>query len=114
MKESEAYSVNLRCVRSYIYYHESKYYKKIVDQVLEHTGNKWEEAVRWWISNSARAIKHNAQGFIFSLDKNVYTKSVQGIGYRKIKSLVDFLEQKGYIDLYKGYVKSWKTVNGKP
>ena len=114
MKESGAYSINLRCVRSYIYYHESKYYKKIVDQVLGHTGNKWEEAVRWWISNSARAIKHNAQGFIFSLDKNVYTKSVQGIGYRKIKSLVDFLEQKGYIDLYKGYVKSWKTVNGKP
>ena len=114
MKESEVYSTNLRCVRSYIYYHESKYYKKIVDHILEHTEERWEEAVRWWISNSARAIKHKATGFVFSLDKNTYTKSVQGIGYRKVKSLVDFLEQKGYIDLYKGYVKSWKTVNGKP
>lgn len=114
MKESEVYSVNLRCVRSYLYYHESKYYKKIVDQVLEHTRYKWEEAIRWWISNSARAFKHKATGFIFSLDKNTYSKSKQGIGYRKVKSLVDFLEQKGYIDIYKGYVKSWKIINGNP
>lgn len=114
MKDSEVYAVNLRCVRSYVYYHESKYYKKIVDQILDHTNHKWEEAVRWWISNSARALKHKASGFVFSLDKNTYSNSKQGIGYRKVKSLVDFLEQKGYVDVYKGYVKTWKSVNGKP
>lgn len=114
MKDSEVYAVNLRCVRSYVYYHESKYYKKIVDQILDHTNHKWEEAVRWWISNSARALKHKASGFVFSLDKNTYSNSKQGIGYRKVKSLVDFLEQKGYVDVYKGYVKTWKSVYGKP
>lgn len=114
MKDIDAYAVNLRCVRSYVYFHESKYYKKIVDQILEHTEGKWEEAVRWWISNSARALKHNATGFVFSLDKESYTRNKQGIGYRKVKSLLDFLESKGYIDVYKGYVKSWKIVGGKP
>lgn len=112
MTEHQVYSVNLRCVRSYIYYHESKYYKKIVDQVMEHTRYKWEDAVRWWVSNSARAIKKNANGIVFSLDIHSYTQSKQGIGYRKVKSLVDFLEAKGYIDLYKGYVKSWKMHKG--
>lgn len=113
MTEYDVYAVNLQCVRSYIYYHESKYYKKIVDDVMEHTKYKWEDAVRWWVSNSARAIKKKANGFVFSLDRNAYSKTKQGINYRKVKSLVDFLEEKGYIDLYKGYVKSWKMEKGK-
>lgn len=113
MTEQQMYSINLQCVRSYIYYHESKYYKKLVDQMLEHTNNKWVEAVRWWVSNSARCITKRANGFVFSLRAESYSKSKQGIGYRKVKSLVDFLESKGYIDIYKGYVKSYKMEKGK-
>lgn len=114
MKESEVYTLNLSCVRSYIYYHESKYYKRVVDQLLEHTRYKWEEAVRWFVSNSARAFNSKASGLIISLDKNTYTANKQGIGYRKVKSLIDFLETNSYIDLYRGYVKSWKNNKGKP
>lgn len=113
MTEQQMYSINLQCVRSYLFYHESKYYKKLIDQVSEHTNDKWSEAVRWWISNSARAIKKKANGIVFSLDLHTYTRSKQGIGYRKVKSLVDFLESKAYIDIYKGYVKSYKMHKGK-
>ena len=113
MTDKDVYTVNLGCVRSYLYFHESKYYQKIVDQVLAHTNYKWEEAVRWWVSNSARAMKNRANGFIFSLQSNTYSKSQQGIGYRKVKSLIEFLESKGYIDIYKGCVKSWVTKDGK-
>ena len=113
MKEEDVYLIHLKCVRSYVWYHESKYYQNIVNQMLSHTNYKWEEAVRWWVSNSARAIREKATGFVFSLHASSYSNSKQGIGYRKVKAFVDFLEQHGYIDIYKGYVKSWKVVKGK-
>lgn len=80
---------------------------------MEHTNYKWGDAVRWWVSNSARAFKKEANGFVFSLDRNAYSKTTQGINYRKVKSFIDFLEEKSYIDIYKGYVKSWRMEKGK-
>lgn len=112
MKDSDAYTVNLSCVRSYVFFHESKYYRKLIEEIQDRTGHKWNEAVRWWISNSARAIKKNAKGFVFSMRQDIYTGNKQKIGFRKVQSLVKYLEQNGYIDVYKGYVKSWKVVAG--
>lgn len=113
MSEEDSYLINLKCVRSYVWFHESRYYQNIVSQVLSHTNYRWEEAVRWWVSNSARAIKNKATGFIFSLKASTYSNSKQKIGYKQVKNLVHFLEQNGYVDVYKGYVKSWKVVNGR-
>ena len=112
MSDKDVYTINLSCVRSYVYYHESKYYKAVMDQVLEATNHKWDEAVKWWVSNSARAFNRNAYGFVFSLKAETYSKSKQGIGYKKVKKLVEWLESKGYIDVYKGYVKTWQVVDG--
>lgn len=113
MTENDVHAVNLSCARSYVYYHESKYYSSIFDDMFVQTGLKWKEAVRWWVSNSARAIRKNARGFTFSMDYRAYTGSKQGIGYRGVKEFTSFLESKGYIDIYKGYVSSWKVVKGK-
>ncbi len=113
MKEEDVYLVNLRCVRSYVWFHKSKYYQDIVKQMLEETKNKWEEAVRWWVSNAIRAKREKATGFVFSLHTSTYSKGELKIGYRKIKAFTDFLEARGYIDIYKGFVKTWKTENGK-
>lgn len=113
MKEEDVYLVNLRCVRSYVWFHKSKYYESIVQYMLEQTKNKWEEAVRWWVSNSIRAKREKATGFVFSLHTATYSKAELKIGYRKIKGLTDFLEAKGYIDIYKGFVKTWKVEKGK-
>ena len=113
MREEDVYSINLRCVRSYVYYHETKKYKKVTDLALDQTNYKWEESTRWWVTNTARALRAKASGFVFSMSKETYSGSVQGIGYRKTKALIEFLEQKGYIDIYKGYVKTWKNINGK-
>lgn len=112
MGDKDAYTVNLSCVRSYVYYHESKYYRKVTEEMLEATNHKWDEAVKWWVSNSARALGKRARGFVFSLKAETYSKSKQGIGYRKVKKLVEWLESRGYIDVYKGYVKTWQVVDG--
>lgn len=113
MREEDVYLINLRCVRSYVWFHKSKYYQDIVQEMLEQTKGKWEEAVRWWVSNSIRAKREKATGFVFSLHTATYSKAELKIGYRKIKAFTDFLESKGYIDIYKGFVKTWKTEKGK-
>lgn len=114
MNESDVYSINISVVGSYLFFHESKYYQSLVSKMLDETRGKWEQAVRWWISNSARAIKSRACGFTYSMNSNSYANNKQKIGYKQVKSFIDFLEQRGYINVFKGYVKSWKVIKGKP
>lgn len=113
MNEIEVHSLSLSCVRSYLYYHESKYYQSVTDTLLKHTEGKWSKGVKWFVSNMARALNKNAKGFRISLDSNTYADNKLNIGYRGVKALVEFLEKKSYIDVYKGYVIEWKVVNGK-
>lgn len=113
MEEVDVHSVCLSCVRSYIYYHDTKKHKHIVDKLLLLTGGKWEKAVKWWVSNSARAVRNRATGFHVSLRTSAYSGSVQGIGFRGVKGLLEFLEAKGFIYIYKGFVVQWKVENGK-
>lgn len=113
MDEIQVHSLSLSCVRSYLFYHESKYYQSVVDSLLSHTDGKFSKGVKWFVSNMARAMKKNAKGFRITLDKNAYTGNKLDIGYRGVKGLLEFLEEKSYIDIYKGYVISWKIENGK-
>ncbi|MNQ21361.1 hypothetical protein D3C85_344770 [compost metagenome] len=113
MDEIEVHAISLSCVRSYVYYHESKYYQHITDSFLSQTEGKWTKAVKWFVSNSARAVDMNAKGFRISLDDKPYVGNKLGIGFRGVKSLLEWLEKKGYINIYKGYVIEWKTENGK-
>lgn len=113
MNEIEVHSLSLSCVRSYLFYHESKYYQSVTEALLSHTEGKWSKAVKWFVSNMARALNKNAKGFRISLDSNTYTSNTLGIGYRGVKSLIEFLEKKSYIDIYRGYVIEWKLINGK-
>lgn len=113
MNEIDVHSLSLSCVRSYLYYHESKYYKHVIDDLLSLTNGKWDKAVKWWVSNSIRAIEKGAKGFRISLDGKTYTDNKLSIGFRGVKSLLEFLESKGFIDIYKGFVIHWKIENGK-
>lgn len=113
MEENDVYAINLSCYHSYIYYHKTRKLEPIVQKMLSATNHRWEEAVRWWVTNTARALRKGASGYVFSLTSNSYSKSVQKIGYRKVKAFVDFLEKRGYIDIYKGFVVQWRTEDGK-
>lgn len=113
MDEMSRHQISLSCVDGFIYYHDSQYYKHITESILKATEGKWSKAVKWWISNSARAANNEATGFYISLDSHAYVDNKLGIGWRAVKSLLDFLEQKGYINIYKGYVETWKIINGK-
>lgn len=113
MQEMDVHRLRLSCCNSYVFYHDSKYYQPIVKHMLDLTGGKWEKAVKWWVSNSARAVDRKAKGFIVALRQDPYTESKQGIGFRGVKGLMEWLEQKGFIHIYKGYVEEWTVINGK-
>lgn len=117
MDESTLLGVSLTNVSPSTFYHESKWFKPVVDGLLQFVpkARKMEsqkKAILWFVTQSARVIKTNSSGFFVSLDKNSYTESKQGLGYRPVRKLIDDLEILGYIDLYKGFVKEWE--NGKP
>ncbi len=113
MKELDRQSIILACSNSYLYYHKSLYYQPIYDKMMEHTKGKWEKAVRWFVSNSARAINQKGIGFTISLDQSYYTKNKLDIGYRGVKQFLDWANEKSYIHIYRGYVDEWKVENGK-
>ena len=113
MNEIDVHALSLSCVRSYLYYHESKYYKAITETLLSQTDQKWEKGVKWFVSNMARAVNKGAKGFRVSLDGHAYTDNKLNIGFRGVRSLLTFLEEKGYIDIYRGFVIEWKVDNGK-
>jgi len=113
MEEEEVHSISLSTIRSYLYYHRSEYYEHIVQEFMSKTGGKWEKAIRWFVSNSARAIRKNAQGFKISLKGDAYSNNTLGIGFRGVKGFLEWLEEKSYIDIYKGFVLEWKIEGGK-
>lgn len=113
MDEVSVHLVSLSCCKSYIYFHKSKYYEHLVQEILTATGGKWEKGVRWFVSNSARALNTHASGFRVSLDGHAYTNNKLGIGFRGVQALLSFLEERAYINIYKGYVIEWDIVKGK-
>lgn len=114
MNEVERHSVSLQSTKSYTHYHTRKYTEQYVSILMEKTGDKkLERAIRWWVTNTARAIRNKATGITVSLDKNHYTGNVQKISYRHVMRLLEWLETNSFIHIYKGYVEQWKIVNGK-
>jgi len=113
MQNVDRYGVVLQCANTYLYYHESLYYQNVVDDLLMQTKGKWVKAVKWFVTNYARAVNGKASGMKISLSANHYSKNDAGVGYKSVVHLISLLEQKGYIHIYKGYVESWKVKDGK-
>lgn len=113
MSSMDRHGVNLTCYNTYLHYHESQYYQPITDSILLHTEGKWDIAIKWFVSNAARAFNNSASGMRISLDPGYYSRNKAKIGYRGVKALLEFLEQKGYINIYKGFVDTWRYESGK-
>lgn len=108
MSALDRHGISLSCSNTYLHYHQSQYYQHITDSLNEHSGGKWDTAVKWFVSNFARAMNNTAEGMRVSLDPSYYTNNKARIGYRGVKGLLQFLEEKSYIHIYRGFVDSWK------
>ena len=113
MKELDRYAIILSCSNSYLYYHESSYYTPVYDALIQHTRGKWDKAVKWFVSNSARCLRLRGDGFIVSLNPNYYSGNKMQIGFRGVNDFLRWAEEKSYINIYKGYVEDWGMEDGK-
>lgn len=113
VEDEYLYASTITNVNSSLYYHDSKWCISVVLSLLQETEGKNSKAVKWFVTNTAKAIKANCSGFFVSLNSNYYTRNVQKIGYRGVVSLLNLLDDMGYIDIYVGFVTEWDE-NGKP
>lgn len=113
MMEEDVQAIQLSCCQSYLFYNKSLYYQEIVEHLLTKTGGRWEKAVRWFVSNGARALRKKANGFKISLNPQTYSGNTMGIGFKGVKGFLEWAEQRSYIHIYKGCVLSWKVEEGK-
>ena len=112
MSTLDRHGISLSCSNTYLHYHQSKYYQHITDSLMTQSEGKWEIAILWFVSNFARAMNSTAEGMRVSLDPGYYSGNKAKIGYRGVKALLELLESKSYIHIYKGYVDTWKFDNG--
>lgn len=113
VEDEYLYASTITNVNSSLYYHDSKWCSHVVLSLLQETGGRNNKAVKWFVTNTAKAIKANCSGFFVSLNPHYYTRNVQKIGYRGVISLLNLLDEEGYIDIYVGFVVEWGE-NGKP
>ena len=113
LEDDVLYLSSISNVESGLFYHLTKYYECVVQALLEALDNPNKRAVRWFVSNSSRAVRAEASGFFISLNPQHYSNNKQKIGWRGVKSMLDQLEKDGYIDIYKGFVLEW-WADGKP
>ena len=113
VEDEYLYASTITNVNSSLYYHNSKWCIPVVLSLLQETAGKNSKAVKWFVTNTAKAIKANCSGFFVSLNPHYYTRNVQKIGYRGVISLLNLLDEEGYIDIYVGFVVEWGE-NGKP
>lgn len=110
MDESEVIALSLTNVSPSLYYHESKWFKPVMDTLKEVVPEKQRKvphlkALKWFVTQSGRVIKTGSSGFYVSLHHSYYKHSPLGVGFKPVNDLLYALEEKGYIDIYEGYGK---------
>ena len=115
MDESEVMTLNLTNVSPSLYYHESKWFKPVVDKLLAYVPEKERKAphikaVKWFVTQSSRAVKAGCAGFYVFLHHSQYKNSPLGVGHKPVMNILSTMEQAGYIDIYIGFADFSKEV----
>lgn len=108
MDESEVIALSLTNVSPSLYYHESKWFKPVMDALKDVVPEKQRKtphmkALKWFVTQASRVVKTGSSGFYVGLDHKYYTNSPLGVGFKPVNELLYTLEEIGYIDIYVGY-----------
>ena len=77
-------------------------YNSVVDKLTKQYGNRKYNAIQWFFTNTAKAIRNGYAGFSFKMNNNYWSGNVCNIGARQVNSVIDTLEQEGYITVFLG------------
>ena len=113
--ESEVMLLNLTNVSPSLYYHESKWFQPVTNMLLSHVPQTERKlphikAIKWFVTQSSRAIKAKCAGFYVSLHHSYYKNSPLGVGFKPVMNVLSEMEQAGYIDIYVGYAEFSKDT----
>lgn len=91
MDESTLLGVSLTNVSPSTFFHESKWFKPVVDEIVKivpkaRKSESQKKAILWFVTQSARVVKTKSSGFYVSLDPKSYTDTKQGLGYRPVRA----------------------------
>lgn len=110
MDESEVIALSLTNVSPSLYYHESKYFKPVMETLKEFMPERQRKvphlkALKWFVTQCSRVVKTKSSGFCVGLDRRYYENSPLGLKFKPVSELLYTLEEAGYIDIYIGYGK---------
>lgn len=105
MEEEDLLWKELRSTHFNIHYNKAKQYESVVKLLTQECGAELEKEVRSVVTNTARMLKTNAVCMKIPRNKSLYTANTQEVSYSRMVSLLDKLEDRGYVNLYIGGVR---------
>ena len=94
------------------FYSENKWFDPVLKRlegIVGKTNKARYKSTRWFLTCTAKAIRHRGEGFCFGMHTSWFTGTKQKIGHANSVDIVELLENEGYIDVYKGCVELWGT-----
>lgn len=98
----ELYSVLISTARGKPFRSPSIVYNHLVQEVNKELKYKKFEAVEWFFTNTARALRDNYMGFSVKLQAAYWTGNDCGISIRAIQSVLSYMKENDYISVLKG------------
>lgn len=102
LEDVDRYKILLSTMKGKPFRECNKSYDSLVDTFASLYGEKKYRALQWFFTNTSKAIRNGYAGFTVRLTTNYWSGNVCGIGARQVKSVLDNLEQDGYITIFTG------------
>lgn len=115
LSELDRWTILVTCIRGIPFRSNNSLYDEMVNQFSVLLGKKKFNAVEWFFTNAAKVVRNDAIGFTTKLTASYWTGNVAGVSYRGVVDVLSWMQENGYVVLYKGYKditkgKSYPTV----
>lgn len=108
----DRYVLLLQSYKAKPFREENKSYNSLVESYDSQMKGKTYPALQWFFTNACKAMKIGYSSMMIKLSDSYWSGNVAGIGARKVKDVVDFFEDQGYIEVLVGsydYRSEWKS-----
>lgn len=112
----ELYQLLLQTYKSKPFREENSAYNDVVGTHVALIGSGSHNAIQWFFTNITKAMKMSYKSMSIKMDNNYWSGNAAGIGARKVKQVIDYFEDIGYITVYtgskdvRGWWKSYPTI----
>lgn len=108
----DRYVLLLQSYKAKPFREENKSYNSLVESYDNQMKGKTYPALQWFFTNACKAMKIGYSSMMIKLSDSYWSGNVADIGARKVKDVIDFFEDQGYIEVLVGsydYRSEWKS-----